>query len=153
EVCLYQGNLTMARSLLEESVALLQGEDEQTNKAWSLSLLAKLAAVEDDYTTARVLYEECLMIKKANFIAKTPRHLERLATASYRDGLAAVAAAQGEVAWAARLWGAAQARRDSRGTPLPPVYRTDYERSVAAARTQLGEKAFAAAWSEGRTMT
>ena len=37
--------------------------------------------------------------------------------------------------------------------PIPPVYRADYERSVAAARTQLGEQAFASAWAEGRTMT
>src|SRR5260221_645112 len=39
------------------------------------------------------------------------------------------------------------------GTLIPPVYRTDYEHSVAAARTQLGEKVFAAAWAEGRSMT
>ena len=29
----------------------------------------------------------------------------------------------------------------------------DYERSVASARAQLDEKAFSAAWAEGRTMT
>jgi len=29
----------------------------------------------------------------------------------------------------------------------------DYERSVAAARAHLGEKPFAAAWAQGRTMT
>jgi DNA-binding CsgD family transcriptional regulator len=52
-----------------------------------------------------------------------------------------------------RLWGAADALREAMGTPIPPVYRADYERSVAAARAQLGEKAFAAAWAEGRSMT
>jgi hypothetical protein len=36
---------------------------------------------------------------------------------------------------------------------MPPLMRADYERSVAAARDQLGEKAFNAAWAEGRTMT
>ena len=39
------------------------------------------------------------------------------------------------------------------GTPIPPAYRADYERSVASARTQLGEQAFATAWSEGGTLT
>jgi DNA-binding CsgD family transcriptional regulator len=39
------------------------------------------------------------------------------------------------------------------GTPISPAYRADYERSVATARTQLGEQAFAAAWAEGRAMT
>jgi DNA-binding NarL/FixJ family response regulator len=37
--------------------------------------------------------------------------------------------------------------------PLPPVDRADYERSVASARTRLGERIFAAAWAEGRMMT
>jgi hypothetical protein len=36
---------------------------------------------------------------------------------------------------------------------LPPVERVPYEQGVAAARAQLGEKDFAGAWAEGRTMT
>jgi DNA-binding CsgD family transcriptional regulator len=71
----------------------------------------------------------------------------------YLEGLAGVVAGQGELSWAGRLWGAAEALRESMGTPLPPVYCADYERSVAVTRVQLGEKAFAAAWAEGRTMT
>jgi DNA-binding NarL/FixJ family response regulator len=67
--------------------------------------------------------------------------------------LADIVARQGERVWAARLWGAAEALRQHIGAPLPPVYRADYERSVAAARAHLGEKPFAAAWAQGRTMT
>lgn len=55
--------------------------------------------------------------------------------------------------WAARLWGAAGALREALGTPLPPVARADYERAVAAARTTSGERAFAVAWAQGRSMT
>ena len=62
-------------------------------------------------------------------------------------------AAQGEPAWAARLWGAAESLREAIGTPLPPIERDTYEGSVAAARNHLGEKTFAAAWAEGRDMT
>ncbi len=62
-------------------------------------------------------------------------------------------AAQGEPAWAGRLWGAAEALREAMGTLIPPVYRADYEQSIAATRAQLGQKAFAAAWAEGRAMT
>ena len=58
-----------------------------------------------------------------------------------------------EPAWAAQLWGAAKAVRDAMGAPLPPIERADYERSMATACTRLGEKAFTAAWAEGRTMT
>ena len=69
------------------------------------------------------------------------------------EGLAAVVAAQREPMWAARLWGAAEAQREVYSLPLEPVYRSDYEQAVAAARTQLGEQSFAAAWAEGRSMT
>jgi DNA-binding NarL/FixJ family response regulator len=60
---------------------------------------------------------------------------------------------QGEMTWAVRLLAAAAALRDSLGTPLPPVSRAAYSRSLATARTQLGEQAFAVAWAEGRGMT
>ena len=36
--------------------------------------------------------------------------------------------------------------------PLWPVDRDEYDRSIAAARTRLGENAWALAWAEGRTM-
>jgi DNA-binding NarL/FixJ family response regulator len=40
------------------------------------------------------------------------------------------------------------------GAPISPVERTAYdERTVERVRAQLGEKGFAAAWSEGRTMS
>ena len=39
------------------------------------------------------------------------------------------------------------------GIPIAPVRHATYERSVAAARAQLGKKTFVAAWEEGRTMT
>ena len=69
------------------------------------------------------------------------------------EGLAGVVAAQGEPTWSAQLWGAAESLREVIGSPIPPVECADYERAVATARTQFGEKAFASAWSEGRTMT
>jgi DNA-binding CsgD family transcriptional regulator len=61
-------------------------------------------------------------------------------------------AAQGELLQSARLWGAAEALRQAIGAPIPPVFHGAYERSVRAARAQLGGKAFTAAWAERRTM-
>jgi DNA-binding NarL/FixJ family response regulator len=68
-------------------------------------------------------------------------------------GVGEVVAAQHKLAWAAQLWGAADALRDALGVPIPPVERADYERSLSAARVHLGERAFAAAWAQGRAMT
>ena len=142
-----QGKIALARSLLEESVNY-QGEEEPAeldNKAWALSHLARVVAFEGDHARARALYEQCLaIVKQVDSKLFTPFHLE---------GLAAVVAAQGELPWAVRLWGAAEVLRDGMGAPIPPAYRADYERSVAATRTQLGEQAFATAWVEGGTMT
>ena len=36
---------------------------------------------------------------------------------------------------------------------MHPVHRTNYEQTMALARTALGEQAFRAAWAEGRIMT
>ncbi len=104
-----------------------------------------MAAVQGDHVAARALFEESLAIAREVGY--------KLDIAFYLEGLAAVVTAQGEPAWAARLWGAAETLREAMGTPIPPVYRARYERSVSAARAQLGEKAFAAAWAEGRALT
>jgi hypothetical protein len=48
--------------------------------------------------------------------------------------LGAVIAAQRQAAWAAQLWGVADAVRDAVGIPIPPIERTDYERALSAAR-------------------
>jgi hypothetical protein len=37
--------------------------------------------------------------------------------------------------------------------PPPPVQRADYERAVAATRTQLDADTFAAEWAQGRAIT
>lgn len=61
-------------------------------------------------------------------------------------------AEQGELLWAAQLWGAAEALREAIGTPMPPIYQADYQQAVNSTRTRLGEDVFIKAWSQGRTM-
>jgi DNA-binding CsgD family transcriptional regulator len=94
---------------------------------------------------ARAIYEESLAI------ARELNH--RSLIASCLEGWASMVAEQGQFAWAAQLWGAAESLRESIKVPIPLVERADYARSVAAARAQLGEGIFAAAWVHGRTMT
>ena len=145
EVVLQQGDAVKARSRLQESLGLAREIGKKEYMASSLRLLARVAAFQGDYPAARALYEESLAIgSQVSHNLDVPSSLE---------GLADVVAMQGEPAWAARLWGTAQALRQARGIPLPPVYRADYDRVVAAACSQHGEQAFAAAWAQGRTMT
>ena len=64
-----------------------------------------------------------------------------------------MAAEEGQLTWAAQLWGAADALRETIQVSIPLNERLDNERSIATARTRLGEKDFAAAWKAGRAMT
>jgi ATP/maltotriose-dependent transcriptional regulator MalT len=144
QVALSQGDASTARSLLEGSLALYRDLGDRQRIAQVLVGLAKVEAHRGDLATARVLYEESLSVARVVY---------KLDIASGLEGLANVVAAQGEFAWATRLWGAAEALRDTMGAPLPPLERPDYEHAMATARTALGEEAFTAAWAEGRTMT
>ena len=105
-------------------------------------------AAQGDLTAAQACYEACLIPGKG-----VNSKLSFLDLLPALEGLAAVVVAQGKPTWAARLWGTAEAQRESIGVPIPPVYRADYEQAVAAACIQLGEQSFEAAWVEGRSMT
>jgi predicted ATPase/DNA-binding XRE family transcriptional regulator len=148
EITFSQGDTTTARLLLEQSCELFREAGNERQIAWVLSLLAKVSAAEGDLAAARARSEESLIRGKG-----MNSHMSFVDNAPALEGLAAVVAAQGEPTWAARLWGRAEAQREAYGLPLAPVYRADYDHALAAARDQLGEQAFAAAWAEGRTMT
>jgi ATP/maltotriose-dependent transcriptional regulator MalT len=145
QLFLQQGDAVKARLLLEEDVTLSREIGYRHAIAESLSLLGRVEALEGDYAAARAFYEESLAIGRDVG--------DKLSIAFYLERWADVVAAQGEPAWAAQLWGAAESMREALGTPIPPVYCAANERSVAATYTQLGEKAFAAMWAEGRKMT
>ncbi len=112
---------------------------------WSIASLGRIKARQGDFAAAHALHEESL--------ARARELNDYWLSAFCLEGLANTVAAQGEEAWAVRLWGAAEFLRESCGVPLTPVERVDYEPAVDAARTRLGAKAFAAAWTDGRSMT
>src|SRR6266566_3530983 len=146
KLALSQGDIATARRLLEKSLAINREMGNREHTADSLFHRARVEVHQGDNVAARALYEESLAIAARGGDSKglIPSCLE---------GLADVAAAQGEFTWAARLLGTAEALREALRTPLPPIDRPIYEQAVAAVRVQLGEKAFAEAMAEGRSMT
>ena len=146
QVFLQQGKFAHARSTLEESLALWKQIGDRGGTVVSLCLLAKVEAGQGNHATARDLYEEGLALSRD--LVDNPYDI-----AFYLEELAELIVPGGEAAWAARLWGAADVLRETCRVPLPPVYHADYKQAVAAARVQLGEQTFAAAWAEGRSMT
>jgi ATP/maltotriose-dependent transcriptional regulator MalT len=145
QLALSQNDVATARLLAETSLAINREIGHREHTAESLSLLARVEARQGNYAAARDLYEQSLAIaKEENFKWDIDIFLE---------GLAGVVAAQGEPAWAAQLYGAAEALRDANSMSIVPLFRAEYERSVAATRVQLGEQAFVTAWNEGRAVT
>jgi predicted ATPase/DNA-binding CsgD family transcriptional regulator len=144
KIALSQGDVVKAQALFEESLAFYRARGYRSETAEALAVLGQVAAVQQDYATAQALYEEGLLLAR--------QIGNRGKIASCLEGLAGVRAAQGELPQSARLWGAAEVLREAIGAPIPPVSRPAYERAVTAARAQFGEKPFAAAWAEGRTM-
>jgi ATP/maltotriose-dependent transcriptional regulator MalT len=145
QLALMEGEDTMARTILEEALVIRKELGDRWGIAWGLYSLGSVHILQGDYMMARRLYEESLAIV---------RKLEdKEFKASCLEGLGEVVAAQGEPALAVRLWGEAEALRQAIAAPMAPINCATYERAVAAARHDLGEKAFATAWVEGRSMT
>jgi len=138
------GDSDRAAKLLEESLALFRGLDHTWGISHTLTRLGNLACEAGEDARAEELYAESLdLVRRWGLSFDAAASLE---------GLARVAAMQGQPARAVRLCAAAEAVREDVGVPLSPANRAGHERTVAAARTTLGEDEFAAAWDVGYTL-
>jgi predicted ATPase/DNA-binding CsgD family transcriptional regulator len=140
-----EGSFTTTHAWLEESLALLKEIGDRRGIAWALYGLGWLALVQQAPAEARSLFEESLAL------------LQELGHKWFMslcaEGLAGAIALQGNAAWAARLWGAAESFRKESGASLPPVAQPMYAPLIAEARGQLGSDQFAALLAEGREMS
>jgi hypothetical protein len=139
------GDYAAARTMQAESVAIYREQGDPFGLATPLGYLGYLSLRQHDYVAARNYFGESLelMLQNGN----------PWMVAWRLEGFAGLAALQGQVERAARLFGATEAALSAVHGTFDAVDRMDYERHVAAARDQLGEEAFAAAWAEGRAMT
>jgi predicted ATPase/DNA-binding CsgD family transcriptional regulator len=139
-----QGNLAQAVTLCEQSLTLQSETGDQWTAAYARHTLGEVSHDRGDDRRAADHYRESLAIW---------RELgERFYIAMSFIGLAGVAAEGGQAEHAARLLCTAEALTEAVGAPVRPRDRRLRERAVAAARARLGERAFAAAWDEGRAM-
>jgi tetratricopeptide (TPR) repeat protein len=141
----HQGKLAEARTLLEESLDSGTGQLKPCDRFQRQTELARLLVQQGELTQAQALYQE----HQAFLSTSGYKYL----VANYLEGIAALEVALGGLEGAARLWGAAEALREALGAPMFPVDQAEYTPIIAAARTALGEAAFAAAWAEGRHLT
>lgn len=141
-VALKQGDYARATSLAENALARQRTLGFTWAAADSLIVLAVLAHDRGDVSRATALCQEGLRVAWPQ---------------SYRyqfvlliDRLAMLAGEAGQAERAARLGGAVERLHEQFGTSPNLAEQALRDRACAAARTRLGDDAFAAAWAEGR---
>jgi tetratricopeptide (TPR) repeat protein len=144
-IAMWEGEHSRARALLQESLAIFREVKEKHSSVWALNSLAWIGWHEGEVATARAHLVEALGLCR-----ETGRYWESIDTLVSAGHLAQ---RQCSPARAARLFGAAEALRESIGEAMPPVERAGYEGSLTAVRAALGEERFAAAWAEGQALS
>jgi hypothetical protein len=146
ELARLDGDPETAAALLEEALAVATELDDRHCVTLALLHLARLARDGPDPAAAEVLYRQASPVADDGTVPATA------STATWLEGLGAMAVAEGRAERAARLLGAADALRQAMGTPLPAHEAADRNDAVAGASAALGEAAFRAAFAAGRTM-
>jgi DNA-binding CsgD family transcriptional regulator len=142
---LNKGDHRRARSLAERGLALCRETGDKHGTSIALLTLAGVAQAERDYEHARDLFEEGLTVSADLGNEADIVHC--------LEGLATVAGAEGRIVRAARLWGAAEALLEKIEAVYTYVPDRSINRSQVAARSQIDEAAWEAAWAGGRTMS
>jgi predicted ATPase/DNA-binding CsgD family transcriptional regulator len=143
-VALQQGDYACARAHFEEILSVAQEMGDEPFIANALTHLGTVALHMGDYLQSAVLYQQSLALNREQ--GNKDGIVEDLA------GLAAVASLLGQPERAARLFGAVEALREASGISLPPLRRTEYDRTVEGIRAHLDQAAFVEAWAQGRAM-
>jgi DNA-binding CsgD family transcriptional regulator/DNA-binding transcriptional ArsR family regulator len=145
-VALARGDLQQAVALGEQSIEMYRGARDDYGIVMGLLHVAFVTLARGEYERTSVLLREGLQLSHG---------LEHKVFIQYCvTGLAGVTASLGRPAQAARLWGAADGLSERYGGHVVREGRAviDYEGRLAAARSQLDEAAWTAAWAEGRAM-
>jgi predicted ATPase/DNA-binding CsgD family transcriptional regulator len=141
-----QGDHERAKRLAERGLAISREIGERQATTSALYTLAILAKTEGEDERARNLLEEGLKLS-----AELGNEAD---VAHCLEGLASIVAAEGSIVRAARLWGAEETLleklEDAVYTYVPD---RALHRSQVAARSELDEAAWTAAWTEGRAMS
>ena len=138
------GDHDRAAALLDEAQHLARTHGDEMAQASLYLTQSTLAAARGDYEAAsRRAVESVRIFQAYGTTAEVAGGLHQLAL---------VSEAEGRPERAARLFGAADALRETTGTPLSPSEAVVYEQAVERASASLGDAAFAAARAAGRAL-
>jgi tetratricopeptide (TPR) repeat protein len=153
ELARLDGDAATAAALLEESLAVATELQDRHCVTLSLLHLARLARDQGDPAKADALYRQAMPTAthvgpddEAGATVDVP---PTASTATWLEGLGAIAVADGRPERAARLLGAADALRQAIGTPLPAHEAADRNDTIAACSAALGEPEFRSVFVAG----
>ncbi|HEU5102458.1 MAG TPA: tetratricopeptide repeat protein [Roseiflexaceae bacterium] len=138
------GDPARAQLALEDALVHLQQQGMLFGVVRTLLALGYARFTQGDFEGAEARYLEALALSR-----ETPL-LPIITDGLERLGL--VAAEQGRLIRAARLWGAAEALREATGERRWYVFQHVYDRALTTARAQLVEADWVAAWAAGRAL-
>jgi non-specific serine/threonine protein kinase len=144
ELAREQGDYEAARGLYESGLEMLRQLGIKGDVAGPLHNLGSVALHLGDYARAHGYFAESLLCYQEKGL--------KGGIVACLAGLAGVAAASRQPERATRLYGAAEALRESIGLLFGHPDLGDYERGLTLTRTQLADAVFDAYWQEGRAM-
>jgi DNA-binding CsgD family transcriptional regulator len=138
-----QGHHPLAVERLGAGLAMWRALGDRVGAVRSMVFLGQALAAQSEFARAEsVLLDALTAIRDVDYKQILPAALRTAAQ---------LAARQGDAAAAARWYGAADGVMTALGMELPAARRGAHERAIADLHERLGEGAFAAAWTEGRT--
>jgi hypothetical protein len=137
----YQGDYAQAEVLLAESLSALRQSAFSSSIAEVLTDVGLVALEQGQHEQARQALVESLLTATTYMLG------------TVLEGLAGVAAGEGHLERAARLFGAAAAIRTRLGVPIRPANQALYQRHVTQTRDALGEEGWTRLREEGHAMT
>ena len=142
-VCMLRGDYGEARGYFEEALEIDRVAEMEENIAATLETLAESVRREGDVARARELFREAMEIWMG--LGALP------AASDILNGVGKIAAAEGELRHAARLWGAAERLCRQSGYASP--FQAEQDEALRQARDALGPEELERALEEGRTMS
>jgi non-specific serine/threonine protein kinase len=144
-VAMFQGDKERASALIEECLAVSRESGDVWSSGMALIQMALMALLREDYGKAEALCKETMELSRRSGMQ---HHITLVLHTS-----AALAGSRGQLLRSARLWGAAEALREAMGTVFTPLELRTYRPYIAAARAQVEDAAWEAAWQKGRAMS
>lgn len=136
------GNNKKAALLCQECLALFKKLGDPWGIAFAYGIAGEIARQQSDLQQAKEYFRNNVVFHLQHGMkGDIPYPLETLSL---------IAISEKRYERAICLWGAAEVFREQANAPLPPAYKSDYQKYLTLAHEKLGEKAYIAALQQGR---